>query len=72
LVVLQAHTSRGWRTFATPRTNRVGRWSYPYRFTGTSVTARYAFRALVPAEPSYPYAAGASPVVRVLVSGGER
>ncbi|WP_028064225.1 carboxypeptidase-like regulatory domain-containing protein [Solirubrobacter soli] len=69
LMVLQAKTRLGWRTFATPHTNAAGRWSYAYTFTGTQTTARYAFRALIPAEPSYPYAAGASPIARVLVIG---
>jgi hypothetical protein len=71
LLALQALTARGWRTFATPRARgRDGRWSYRYHFTGTSATARYAFRALVPTEASYPYAQGVSRVAHVLVFGG--
>jgi hypothetical protein len=70
LVALQAHTTRGWRTFATARAQgERGSWSYRYRFTGTTSTARYAFRVVVPMESSYPYAEGRSPVARVLVIG---
>jgi hypothetical protein len=69
LVLLQARTSQGWRTFATPRANPKGHWSHRYRFTGTPTTARYSFRALVPVESSYPYAQGASSTTQVLVRG---
>ena len=69
LLTLQARTSRGWRTFANPRAGRNGRWSHRYRFTTTTVTTRFAFRVLVPRESAYPYAAGTSPAVRVLVRG---
>jgi hypothetical protein len=71
IVALQAHTTRGWRTFATARARgEHGQWSYRYRFTGTTSTARYAFRVVVPMESSYPYAEGRSQVARVLVFGG--
>jgi hypothetical protein len=71
LLALQALTARGWRTFATPRARvRDGHWTYRYHFTGTSATVRYAFRALVPTEASYPYAQGVSRVAHVLVYGG--
>jgi hypothetical protein len=70
LLTLQARTQRGWLTFANPRARATdGRWRYRYRFTGTSFTSRYAFRVLVPEDSSYPYAAGKSKVVRVLVRG---
>ena len=71
LLTLQARTPQGWLTFANPRARATdGRWRYRYRFTGTSVTSRYSFRVLVPEDSSYPYAAGKSKVVRVLVRGG--
>jgi hypothetical protein len=70
LLALQAMTSRGWRTFATPRARgQDGRWVQRYRFTGTSATARYAFRVVVPREAGYPYAQGFSPTAHVLVRG---
>jgi hypothetical protein len=71
LLALQARTSRGWRTFATPRARASdGRWSAEYRFLTTPVTTRYAFRVVVPEESSYPYASGVSKVAHVLVRGG--
>ena len=45
-----------------------GRWTYRYRFTGTTVRSKYTFRVLVPAESGYPYAQGASKTTRVLVN----
>ena len=45
LIDLQAYYRGGWRTFATPRTDRRGRWSYRYRFGATRGTVRYRFRA---------------------------
>jgi hypothetical protein len=71
LVVMQALTTRGWRTFATARAKgRRGRWSYRYRFTGTRITTRYAFRAVVPEEASYPFKRGVSAVEYVRVRAG--
>ena len=69
LVTLQALTRRGWTTFGNARARmRDGRWTYRYRFTGTTVRSRYTFRVLVPAESGYPYAQGASKTTRVLVN----
>ena len=69
LVTLQALTRRGWTTFGNARARtRDGRWTYRYRFTGTTVRSRYTFRVLVPAESGYPYAQGASQTTRVLVN----
>jgi hypothetical protein len=67
LVLLQARTSRGWRTFATARAGARGKWAYRYRFTDTSTTARYAFRVVVPEEASYPYERGTSSIAYVHV-----
>ncbi|HEY6888906.1 MAG TPA: hypothetical protein VI300_14035 [Solirubrobacter sp.] len=70
LVTLQARTSRGWRTFATARAGGPGgRWSYRYEFTQTSVTSRYAFRAVAPQEAAFPYIRGVSAIRTVLVRG---
>lgn len=69
LVTLQALTRRGWTTFGNARARaRDGRWTYRYRFTGTTVRSRYTFRVLVPTEAGYPYAQGVSARTRVLVS----
>lgn len=69
VLTLQALTSRGWRTFGTPRARaRDGRWQFRYRFTGTPVRTRYSFRVLIPAESGYPYAPGQSTVTHVVVN----
>jgi hypothetical protein len=71
LLALQAHTVKGWRTFATPRARASdGRFSARYRFTSTAVTTKYAFRVVVPQESSYPYARGVSATTKVTVRGG--
>ena len=69
LVTLQALTRRGWTTFGNARARaKDGRWTYRYRFTGTTVRSRYSFRVVVPAESGFPYAQGASKTTRVLVN----
>lgn len=70
LITLQARVPGGWRTFATARARaKDGRWSYRYRFTNTSRPTRYTFRALIPAEASYPYVKGISNRLTVVVRG---
>lgn len=69
VVALQAKVSRGWRTFATPRANAKGLFRHRYRFTSTTGTRRYRFRAVIAREGAYPYEAGVSPTVRVTVRG---
>lgn len=69
LVALQARVGREWRTFATPRANSKGVFTHRYRFTATTGTRRYAFRAVVAREAAYPYEAGVSKLVRVTVRG---
>jgi hypothetical protein len=69
LVELQARVRKRWRTFATARSDRRGRWSYRYRFDGTRGRQKYFFRARVPAEATYPFNSGHSGSVRVTVLG---
>ena len=59
----------GWRTFATPRTDRRGRFRVPYRFRFTSGLQRYRLRALLEPSGDYPYERAVSRVVRVTVRG---
>ncbi len=69
ILALQALTTKGWRTFATPRARaKDGRWSLRYRFTGTPTRTRYSFRVVTPVESGYPYAQGTSRTARVLVT----
>lgn len=69
LVELKVLIRGRWRTFATTRANRHGRWRYDYRFDGTIGSQQYRFRAGIPNETGYPFAAGGSRVVRVRVVG---
>jgi hypothetical protein len=69
LIEVQFYARGKWRTFATTRTDRTGRWAYRYRFTGTHGTIRYRFRARIPRETGYPYVTGRSHRVRVTVRG---
>lgn len=66
---LQAFYRGRWRTFATPRAGRDGRWSYTYRFGATRGRLVYRFRVAVRPESSYPYALGYSPTTAVTVTG---
>jgi hypothetical protein len=69
LIDLQAFFRHRWRTFATPRTDSRGRWSYRYRFEATTGRVRYRFRARIRREAAYPYELGHSRTVRVTVIG---
>jgi hypothetical protein len=66
---LQAHYRGRWRTFATPRAARDGRWRYAYRFGATRGRLVYPFRVVVRPESSYPYEQGVSRTVKVTVTG---
>jgi hypothetical protein len=68
-VELQAHYRGAWRTFASPRAGRNGRWRFRYRFEATVGRVVYAFRARIQRDATYPYELGYSRVVRVTVVG---
>jgi hypothetical protein len=65
-VELQALAHRKWVPFKTVGL-RDGRFRASYRFTRTFFTQRYSFRAVIHEDGGFPYAAGKSAVVRVLV-----
>ncbi|UTI66133.1 Ig-like domain repeat protein [Paraconexibacter antarcticus] len=69
LVALEVLVRGRWRTFATTHASRRGRWRYDYRFDGTRGLQQYRFRAALPREAGYPFAAGGSRIVRVRVRG---
>ena len=69
LVELQARLSDRWQTFRTTRTNAAGRWAIRYRFKRTRGVQRFRFRARLPREAAYPFAAGGSPSLTVKVRG---
>jgi hypothetical protein len=68
-VDLQAFYRGAWRTFATPRTDEDGGWRHPYRFGATRGRVAYRFRVLIQREAGYPYEAGMSRPVTVIVRG---
>lgn len=69
LVELQARLSDRWQTFRTARTDAAGRWAIRYRFKRTRGLQRFRFRARLPREASYPFAAGRSRPLTVRVRG---
>jgi hypothetical protein len=69
LIDLQAFYRGTWRTFATPRSDSDGRWSFRYTFEVTSGLVRYRFRARIRREAAYPYELGYSRVIAVTVRG---
>jgi hypothetical protein len=69
LIEIQAYFRGRWRTIATVRTDRTGRWRFPYRFGATLGRVTYRFRAHLPIEGGYPFAAGHSAITKVLVVG---
>jgi hypothetical protein len=69
LIDLQAHYRGRWRTFATPRSDGRGRWSYRYRFGATRGLVSYRFRARIRREAAYPYELGYSRTIAVTVRG---
>jgi hypothetical protein len=69
LVSLEArYPDGGWKQFKLVRTGRGGRFTATYRFTRTSSTTRYAFRARVAKQAGYPFEGGISRTTGVLVS----
>ena len=70
LIEVQARARGRWLTFGTTRARaRTGRWSLPYRFSGTRGNVRYRFRVRIPKESGYPYETGISRSVTVRVQG---
>jgi hypothetical protein len=65
LVVLQGYDQGAWRTFATARSDRRGRFRAGYRFRGRP--GAYRVRASVPVDAAYPFALGHSRPVTVRV-----
>jgi hypothetical protein len=64
-VDMQAWAGR-WVTFASA-TVRNGTFASSYKFTQTFSPTTYRFRAVLPADPDFPYAAGKSREVHVRV-----
>jgi len=71
VIVMQANVpgSRQWITFRKATTDAHGNFQSSYRFTSTTRTTAYRFRAVVPNQSGYPWVEGASRPARVLVRG---
>jgi hypothetical protein len=70
VVVLQAGTvgSKRWITFRKATSKAKGVFGAGYHFTRTTRRTRYKFRAVVPRQAGYPWVAGQSKPVKVLVT----
>jgi hypothetical protein len=68
LVELQALVGSGWRTFATVRTDRRGRFRHVHRFSPVSGGRTYSFRVRVPREGAYPFERATTRPVAVRVT----
>jgi hypothetical protein len=66
---IQVRAGRRWLDLRTGRSNARGVYRARYRFHDTTGRRRYAFRALVPKQPGYPYEAGRSRIRHVTVLG---
>lgn len=71
VIVLQANVpgSRQWITFRKATTSAKGYFQSAYRFTSTTRTTTYRFRAVVPDQAGYPWVEGNSRPAKVLVRG---
>ena len=71
VVVLQANVSgaKRWITFRKATTGAQGAFQSGYRFTSTTRTTVYRFRAVVPVQAGYPWVEGHSKPVKVRVKG---
>jgi hypothetical protein len=69
LVELQVVLSGRWQTFHTARATPRGTWRVKYRFRRSCGVTRYRFRAQLPAETGYPFEAGRTRPVAVVVRG---
>jgi hypothetical protein len=68
LVELQAREGGDWRTFASLRTDKRGRFATRYRFQRTFSPRTYRFRARARAEARFPFVLGVSRSARVRVT----
>jgi hypothetical protein len=68
-VRIQARSGKRWVELSSGRTNGHGAFRAHYRFHATSGRHKYAFRAVVPSQPGYPYGGGHSKTRHVTVIG---
>ncbi len=68
-IKVRAVGSSRWYAAGEVRSDAEGRWRWRHRFTNTLRTTTYVFRVVLPKQRGYPYARGASRVIRVRVGG---
>jgi hypothetical protein len=68
-VQLEVRDDGGWKILRAHNSAPSGTWRDSYRFTSTTGTRTYRFRAVVPKQSGYPYERGASEVETVRVRG---
>jgi hypothetical protein len=69
LVALEAWVRGVWQPIANVRTDARGSWRASHTFTTVGGRARFRFRLSIPHDALYPFAAGASRPVDVIVRG---
>jgi hypothetical protein len=69
LALVQVWRGRYWETFRQIGVAQNGSWVGRYRFSFTTGVQHYMFRVLVPHQSLYPYAAGSSRKLAVVVTG---
>jgi hypothetical protein len=69
-VTIQARVGHSWRTFKQVTTDSSGdfRGAYTFKYS-TLPRVRYKFRAVVTEQRGYPFKAGTSNTVKVIVKG---
>lgn len=68
-IQMEVRSGGRWALLRAKHTNSQGRWSGGYRFSSTTGTRTYRFRAVVPRQQGYPYERGWSSSRSVRVSG---
>jgi hypothetical protein len=69
LALMQVRRGNVWQTFRQVAIARSGKWVGRYRFRFTTGVQHYTFRLKVPHQSGYPYAAGASGDIHMIVTG---
>jgi hypothetical protein len=69
LVILEAWVRGVWQPIAQMRTQSDGRWHASHTFATVAGSARFRFRLSIPHDDAYPFAAGVSRPISVVVRG---
>ena len=69
IALMQVWRGTYWETFRQVGVPQNGSWVGRYRFSFTTGVQHYVFRLLIPHQSLYPYAAGSSRKLRIIVTG---